>query len=640
MSIPARGSDRRCRGGRSALFCGLALAGAAVPSPAANEDAGAAEAARERAVTLERFVVSASRIELNPWRYAAVPGFEVLSRASDEETAWELDALRRGLWIQDAVMPKDWMPAPALPYTVIIDDTDLNRVPAGQVHSQPVVFHAPDDALTWGPLSDRIDVSMDPMGAYDGDTFAVNTNLHGVDTTRITYGSISLERLFRCAPPLPRWLMEGLLGQNCGLFRESFALFPEDQSGIPALASPWIRRADGPGTLWESLGETQQLLDRLKKKKKMKIPVPPLGALFAERPPPGDKQALWESEAGLFARWALMGPGQKDPASARAFRAFVDRARRGPVTEQMFIDCFGFGYAAMEEKLGAYLKTVLALPTSVSLEMPRNFKAPELRAATADEIGRILGDWMRMQAGALRADNAGLSREYLDSAGRMLERAYRRDNGLPPDADPSRPGGGAGGAGPNTALGAPVVMPPFVVSASRVRDPALLAVYGLYEHDLGNDGRAREFLEAAAKAGAVRPRAYLVLARLRFSEALGVPAGAEARISAHQAEWILEPLAVARRSSESADIDRLVVETWIQCEARPTPDEVAQVEEGAGRFPRDTGLTYRSAYLCAKSGYPAQAAAMIERGLGLATEGESRRYLEELRSGLAAPRSK
>ena len=378
-------------------------------------------------------------------------------------------------------------------------------------------------------------------------------------------------------------------------------------------------------------------MERLKKKKKMRIPVPPLGALFAEQPPSGEGHALWESEAGLWARWALMGPGQKDPAMASAFRAFVERARQGRVNEQAFVDCFGFGYAAMEEKLGAYLKTVLAVPTSVSMEMPRNFKRPDLRAATADQIGRILGDWMRMQAETLRAGNPGLGQEFMNSAGRVLERAYRADNGLPPDIDPSHSGGESGGANPNAALGAPVVMKPFVVSAGRLHDPALLAVYGLYEHDIGNDGKAREFLEAAAKAGAVRPKAYLVLAKLRLTEAMGVPAGSEGKISAHQVEWIFAPLNTARASSESADIDRLVVETWIQCEAKPSPADVQGVVEGAGRFPRDTGLAYRSAYLCAKSGYPAQAAALIERGLDFATDGQSRHYLEELRSGLAAP---
>ncbi len=214
-------------------------------------------------------------------------------------------------------MPKEWLPPPALPYTVIIDDTDLDWVPVGPIHTQPVVFRALDDALAWGPLSDRIDVSNDPVASYDGDSFAVNTNLHNVDTARLAYGSVSLERLLRCAPPLPPWLPAGLLrGHDFGLFRECFALFEEAPFGAPLCrlsgrscdivpmdsawrtvpapcGSPRVRRSASWG--------------RLKKKKKMKVPVPPLGALFAERPPPGEGQwaCSGESEAGL---WGPAGP--------------------------------------------------------------------------------------------------------------------------------------------------------------------------------------------------------------------------------------------------------------------------------------------------------------------------------------------
>ena len=237
MSAPA-GVGRR-RTGRPALISGLALAAAAVPSPGANDDAGALAAARERAVTMERFVVSASQIERNPWRYAVVPGFEVLSRASDEETAWELDALRRGLWIQDHVVPKEWLPAPALPYTVIIDDTDLDRVPVGPIHTQPVVFRALDDALAWGPLSDRIDVSNDPVASYDGDSFAVNTNLHNVDTARLAYGSVSLERLLR----VPRRFRRGCWRDSSGRISASSAIALRS-SRRPRLKHP-SRRPNG-----------------------------------------------------------------------------------------------------------------------------------------------------------------------------------------------------------------------------------------------------------------------------------------------------------------------------------------------------------------------------------------------------------
>jgi len=366
---------------------------------------------------MRRFVVSATRIEKNPWRYASVPGFEVLSRASVKETNWELDALRRGLWLQDDVMPEDWRPPSPVPYTVIIDDTDLETVTTGQIHSQPILFHSPADSLTWGDLSDRIDISTDPVSAFDGDTFAINSNLYGVDTRKPAYGSISLERVYRGAPPLPRWLIAGLLGEDSGIFRESFGLFAGIEQGSSESFYPWIRRAEGPGTLWVSLDETQRLLARFKKDKKAVFAVPPLPWLFAEAPPPEESQRLWESEAALFVRWGLMGPGHADPAMSRAFLELVRRARREPVTERVFSDCFGFGYAPMEEKLGAFLKAVLAKPTSIDMDMPLNFPEANLKAATADQIGRILGDWLRMQGDYLRNSNPEMSREFLDSAG-------------------------------------------------------------------------------------------------------------------------------------------------------------------------------------------------------------------------------
>ena len=87
---------------RSKLFCsirrGLGVAGllgfgcaAATDFRAAdraNPDRDPAAAPSDRVVMMQRFVVSAARIEKNPWRHAALPGFEVLSRASDESTQW------------------------------------------------------------------------------------------------------------------------------------------------------------------------------------------------------------------------------------------------------------------------------------------------------------------------------------------------------------------------------------------------------------------------------------------------------------------------------------------------------------------------------------------------------------------------
>lgn len=618
----------------AALALCLGAPGAVQPGARADQAADAAAAEAGRATMMRRYIVSATRVDKNPWRYASVPGFEVLSRTSDEKTSWELDSVRRGLFLENELLPGDWHPQPAVPYTVIIDDTDLETVPTSELHSQPIQFHSPVDALTWGELSDSANFSNDPVGSSDADTFAVNSNVHGVDTDNPACGSVSLDRLLRAAPPLPRWLLSGLMGAECGVFRESFVpIVDTGQIGFP---SPDIRRVAGPGTLWVSLDETQRLLKSIKRDRKAKIEIPSVRGLFAEAPPTEDNAILMESEAALFVRWGLLGPDRRDPAISRAFLELARRSRRGPVTEQVFADCFGFGFAAMDEKLAAFLKSVLARPTSVYVDMPASFPAPVLREATADRIGRILGDWLRMEGESLRGSDLDLCEAFMFSAGRMLERAYREDNGLPPDVDPSRGGGQSAGTSPNAAYGSAVVMKPFVVSATHLHDPGLLAVYGLYERDTGNDGKAREFLEAAARAGVVRPKAYLVLAKLRYVEAIGRPLGLDGKISAQQAEGILDPLHSALRCLPDPDIYRLIVETWIHCDAKPDVDDLVGIVEGAALFPRNTGLSYRAALLCAKDGYPAQAAELIDKGLVFTTSESNRGYFERLRSTLPA----
>ena len=108
--------------------------------------------------------------------------------------------------------------------------------------------------------------------------------------------------------------------------------------------------------------------------------------MFAKAAPPAERLALWESEAALFVRWGLMGEDGPDSANRSAFLEFVRRAQRAPVTEEMFSDCFGCGYKAMEGRLAAFLRKVLARPTSVAWDMPaaasRSRSASERRRRT------------------------------------------------------------------------------------------------------------------------------------------------------------------------------------------------------------------------------------------------------------------
>ncbi|HEY1794180.1 MAG TPA: hypothetical protein VGG34_14785 [Opitutaceae bacterium] len=616
------------------LACALAAAALASASAALADD-GEASPEQQRAIVMQRFVVSDTRIDRNPWRYASAGEFEVLTRASEHDTDWWLDALHRGMWLEDRLMPAGWLPAPQVPYTVIIDDTDMASNPAGQLHVAPLLLHAPGDPLAWDDLAEVTRIATMPISSFDDDTLALNTNVSGNDTSKLNYASLSLERLARAEPPLPGWLLTGILSRNFGMIREGFDLVlspdPDERRTIV--------RAAGPGTLWVSEEETARLLKLLGANgHDPGVAAAPLAFLF-ESEPRGADAALWESEASLFVRWGLLGPGREDPALSRAFLELVRRARSEPVNEKVFTACFGFGYGAMKARLDPFLRAVLGKPTSVPWGMPPGALPPaRLREATSDQIGRILGDWLRMKGASLAGTDPGLGRELLSSAGRILERAYREDNGLPPDVDLPHAQARDAGAPGNAGLGSATVMGPFVVSAKRFHDPRLLAVYGLYERDTGDGAKARELLLAAANAGVPRPAVYAALAELRYADALAKPLGADGKLSAGQAAGVLGPLGTALGHGPTADLLHLRVAVWTKCEAQPSTADADEIVRGCALFPRDTDLAYDAAVLCSQSGHPAQASALIDSGLVFTTRDVNREYFEELRASLGPSR--
>jgi len=181
--------------------------------------ADAAPAGSDRVIMMQRFVVSATRIEKNPWRYAALPGFEVLSRASDEATNWLLDAFQRGQLIENEVLPKEWLPQSPVPYLVIIDDTNLATVGTGRLHAQPLEFRSPVDRPDPGATSPTRQKSGRAVSKRTTTMpIGTNTNVYHVDLSLPANSTISLERLSRCTPALPQWLLAGLLGKDCGIF--------------------------------------------------------------------------------------------------------------------------------------------------------------------------------------------------------------------------------------------------------------------------------------------------------------------------------------------------------------------------------------------------------------------------------------
>jgi hypothetical protein len=168
------------------------------------------------------------------------------------------------------------------------------------------------------------------------------------------------------------------------------------------------------------------------------------------------------------------------------------------------------------------------------------------------------------------------------------------------------------------------------------RDPALLASIGLIERLLNDDVKARKFLEAASAAKAVRPRAYLELARLRYAEAIAQPA-AEGKLDATQTASVLTPLFTARsQPPPMPEVYELIGQAWSSCALTPSAAHLAVLDEGVRLFPRNLSLIYTNAALKVKAGLVAEALSVITLGQRLSTDATMRTKFEALKASLPA----
>jgi hypothetical protein len=83
-----------------------------------------------------------------------------------------------------------------------------------------------------------------------------------------------------------------------------------------------------------------------------------------------------------------------------------------------------------------------------------------------------------------------------------------------------------------------------------------------------------------------------------------------------------------------AEVYALVADTWSVSAAPPLPEHLGVVIEGINRFPRDMALLTQAAMLAIRRGFPAEARAMVERGVKLARQPAERDRFQLLLAGL------
>ncbi len=592
---------------------------------------------KEQTVVLPPLEVTADK---RPWHYGSLPGFEILTREPDYHTTNFLVRYLRSWLIESEVIPAGWLRESPIPYTIIIDDTD----PAlpGQAIVAPLARATNYDVFGWtlsgwgyDPLAEKVTPLRGWIHAADDDTTVLGANLWAAP--HMDYAPTWLDRIDRCAPSLPRWVVAGLIGRY-GLFEGRtdmvYAILRGSitETDVPTGRMIYARDATTSsavfrGIRWISTSDSKRLLNDFSHHPgTAEIPFIPLQEFFSESPPTPERELLWESEAGLLIRWGLLGTKGRVSSERRdQFVKFVDRQRSEPVTETMLTECFGYGYAALEKELTEYLRKTLGKDIQIKMKVLDGFRPVDFKPATPDQVGRILGDWLRMQGASLKDTEPATAKAFLDSAGKTLRRAWLRSPQLVLGPGSRET---AGSADLSAALRA------SEISAADIPNPDFLAVCGLYEYDIGEYKLARDLLEIAVSSGTTRPRAHFLLAELRFREVVAKPAGRNGDLSVAQATYVLQVLKPALPPAFSPRPWQLMVDTLAHCESTPSAANLDMIIKGAAQFPRDASLQLGTARLCLKSGERERAMEVINQAFPLVVDEKVRNEFQELRASI------
>ncbi len=545
----------------------------------------------DSAVPLPPFIVEEAS-KGPPWRYAEMPGFEVLSRCPDRTTRDLAAAHWRLHRLLELLLPERLQLTFALPKAMIFYDESLQSAASQEVISSMLKRSARDAApVDLQDMMGRRGLRGTALPAprlnflpnlrlWDRDAMMVFAIVRdgGYDADRLALTADYVNYLLlNRVPALPWWFVTGVL-----------KLYEHVEYDSNSLALDPIT--------WLSDDDTSAL-----KRDPKTAPGPlPLAEFFNSLPPlhpatPEEelRRKIWVSQGALVVRWVL----DAHPPEQREKLWDLVGLGAGAITAATFQASLGIDFATADAQLAAYLPT--AVRKALTLKPAKPLKAPvlALRDATDVELARIKGDWERLEVGFVKKNTPELADKYLEQARRTLRRPYDRD----------------------------------------VREPRLLAALGLCECDAGDDRAARDFLESAARVGALRPRAAYELARLRFAEAAASPDEADGKLSTSQVAKIFTPLfAVREQAPPLPEVYELIAHVWARSVYRPTRGHLAVLDEGVRLFPRRSELVYQTAALYAHNGLDAESADLVKLGLLVAPAGTDHDRFAQLAAQLAA----
>lgn len=561
-------------------------------------------------VLLPKYEVTADRVlpPIEQWKYVSIPGFEILSNASDRNTT---------LFVRDFYLLRQ------VAQIILPTIKETNPVPTYIVLCGK--GNAYETFMSAGKLGGRLPNSM-IVGDGERSAIVVNftfTNQFGdtYDTLRggndpfhafyLQYFRELIQKNIKPAPPT--WLEEGLVQllaaaefstKRITIGRIDGASGRSATSGMGS-SNHGVNLNQGSGTFNGASGNSpnsnfagsSQPNSAFSQGESGKAgsfntllahrPIMPLKEFFAysHRQPGNRRPENYSAHAYLFTHLCLYGRGQR---YTKAFFKLSQRASIEPVTESVFQECFGMNFKKMEKEMRSYISFTDYKSIERRAEKGKSLStAPDfkLRDATDAESSRIAGEVLRL---------VGNQDEALN---RLI---------------------------------APYVRGQY--------DADLLAALGLAELSAQHKERARRFLEAAAKADTTRTRAYVELARLRYDEIQEKSTAENRAATAGEFTFVQAPLYQGLSHPPAlASIYDLLARTWYFSPSAPTKDQFETLAAGAQQNYTDLGLVYRVAALGTKHNHFETSRKFAAFGIANAPDPETKAKFEALSSQLPPP---
>ncbi len=541
------------------------------------------DATSERVIDLPPLMVEEAATPLR-WRHVEFEGIEMLSVVSDGATRAFLRRHHNQSEILKWMLPEKYQGKSSVPDEYILFNEEIGRARSQEVINS-MMKHQRDQARRkrekekeksgpsgWNRSRNEPRIRFLPnLRLNDADTTAVFVVVRESDSLASSF-NFTLDRvahlLLSRVPALPGWFTFGM----AGLYER--AAINDEQ--IVFRTATWTT----PAALTALQSNPEPLRTLLS-----------MEELFSGRPArgrlPTEFDRIWRVQCALFLRWAI---AEEKGARREALWAFLDRLEKEPLSEALFQEHFGVGYADMRDILSDYLLT--AVDQQVTLRGPKIAKAPAiaLRDASPLDIARIRGDWERIQIAFVRKTYPAVVDKYIEQARRTLRKPYD--------------------------LGE--------------RDPRLLALLGLLECDADNRDAAQPFLEAALQARVARPRVYYELALTRYTEAIAHLEEKDRGLTREQIAGISAPLDIARLFLPPLPgAYAILSDIWLRTHEEIPAATLDALNQAVALFPHIEGITLRVARLNVLNGDYARAEAQLRGALPFASNQAVREAIEK-----------